>query len=179
MAHISGQGVCGLAGIRGKIFAFAFVALILVAAPAFAVSSGEAAYAGGTSASISNGTIGKLDVAGAERLVFRTAPIPGASAGEIDIPYSTITHFQYSTEAVHHMGVLPTIAVALVKRRERKHFFTITYTDASNGAQVAIFEVPKGEPPALLAILRARAAQACGKQAVNYCGGNLGGANGW
>lgn len=35
--------------------------------------------------------------------------------------------------------------------------------------QAAIFEVPKGDPPGLLAILRARAAQACRVQGSN-CG---------
>jgi phosphatidylglycerophosphate synthase len=173
----TGQGSRVTSAVRGAFASALIAAILLGAAPAFAVGAGEVAYTGGTSASIPNGTIGKLDVAGAERLVFRTAST--ASVGEIDIPYSTITNFQYSTEVAHHIGVLPAIAVGMVKKRERKHFFTISYSDSSNGVQVAIFEVPKGEPPALLAILRARAAQACGKQALNYCGGNLGGANGW
>jgi len=144
--------------------------MLLFTAPALAVSAGEVAYGGGTIAGIPKGTIGTLDIAESETLSFRTAT---STVAGIDIPYARIVNFQYSTEVAHHIGVLPAIAVALVKRRERKHFFTITYSDPSQATQVAIFEVPKGEPPALLAVLRARAAQACGKVAINSCGGNL------
>jgi phosphatidylglycerophosphate synthase len=151
----------------------------LVAAPAFAVSAGEAAYVGGTTASVPNGTLGTLDTAAAEVLAFRYKSPTSAATGEIDIPYAKISNFQYSTEVAHHIGVLPAIAVSLVKRRERKHFFTISYSDKSNATEVAIFEVPKGRPPALLAILRARASQACGKLPVNACGGKAGQGSGW
>jgi hypothetical protein len=172
MAHISCMGV-GVAGICRKIFGVTFVALTLFAAPAFAVNAGETAYTGGTIASIPVDTIGTLDMGVAEKLVFRSKASGAAAAGEIDIPYAVITNFQYSTEVAHHIGVLPAIAVGLVKKRERKHFFTITYTDSAKGTQVAIFEVAKDEPKVLLLILRARAPQACGKVGVNFCGGTL------
>jgi hypothetical protein len=49
------------------------------------------------------------------------------------------------------------VAVGIVRRRERKHFFTIAYHDASGTPQTAVFEVPKHDPRGLLAIMRARA----------------------
>jgi phosphatidylglycerophosphate synthase len=164
-----------------KSFASAVVVagMLLIAAPAFAVSAGEAAYTGGTAGGIAKGTVGTLDTTSAEKLAFRYASSGAATSGEIDIPYAMITNFKYSTEVAHHMGVLPAIAVALVKRRERKHFFAISYTDASNAKQVAIFEVPKRDPRVLLAVLRARASQACGKGSVDYCGGSLELGAGW
>jgi hypothetical protein len=61
--------------------------------------------------------------------------------------------------------------VALVKRRERKHLISISFTDESNAPQAAIFEVGKHDPPALLAILRTRASQACGRNG-QMCGGD-------
>ena len=52
-------------------------------------------------------------------------------------------------------------------------FFTISYSDPSKTTQVVVLEVPKDEPKVLLPILRARASQACGKVAANFCGGTL------
>jgi len=151
----------------------------MIAAPAFAVTTGEAEYLGGTVAGTANGTIGALDTTAAEKLVFRYKPSPtiaastAATSAEIEIPYASIQSFQYSTEVTYHIGVLPAIAVSLVKKRMRKHFFTISYTDLSKTTQVVVLEVPKDEPKVLLPILRARASQACGKVAANFCGGTL------
>jgi hypothetical protein len=57
-----------------------------------------------------------------------------------------------------HLGVLPTIAVGLVKMRRHSHFFRISYRGQDGAVQVAVFEVPKQMPRALEAI-RARCAQ--------------------
>jgi hypothetical protein len=59
----------------------------------------------------------------------------------------------------HHLGVLPAIAVSLVKKRQRKHFLRIAYHDEFKTPQVAIFEVPKKMPLTLFAILQQRAPQ--------------------
>jgi phosphatidylglycerophosphate synthase len=138
-----------------------FVLLLssIFAVPTFAVEAGQVAYTSGT-LTVAQGTIGSLDIRVPTTLVFKfTAATSGS--GEIDIPYDKITGFVYRTEVAHHIGVLPAIAVSLVKRRERKHYFTINFNDPSGTAQVAIFEVPKQDPPALLATLRSRSPQAC------------------
>jgi hypothetical protein len=137
-------------------------------APCFAVEAGQVAYVSGT-LTVPQGSIGELDTTSPEALVFKFAG-SGSAPGEIDISYKNIGSFEYSTEVAHHLGVLPAVAISLVKRRERKHFFTIRFTDPSDVPQAAIFEVPKGDPPGLLAILRARAPQACRAQGSN-CGG--------
>jgi hypothetical protein len=136
---------------------FVFSALLTV--PTFAVAAGQVMYASGT-LTVAQGTIGSLDIRVPTTLVFKFAAISSGS-GEINIPYDKITGFVYRTEVAHHIGVLPAIAVSLVKRRERKHYFTISFNDSSGAAQVAIFEVPKQDRPALLATLRARSPQAC------------------
>jgi hypothetical protein len=134
-------------------------ALGLLAVPAFAVEAGQVAYTSGTLA-VPQGTIGSLDTASPTVLVFRFTATDLAP-GEIDIAYKNIGSFEYSTEVAHHLGVLPAIAVSLVKRRERKHFFSIKFTDSAGVVQAVIFEVPKNDPPGLLAILRARSPPAC------------------
>jgi phosphatidylglycerophosphate synthase len=143
---------------------------LLVGVPAFAVDAGQIAYVTGTLA-IPQGMIGSFDTASPAVLVFKYAA-PGGDPSEVEIAYKNIGGFEYSTEVAHHLGVLPAVAVGLVKRRERKHFFTFKFTNSSGVAQAAIFEVPKNDPPGLLAILNARAPQACRMQKMN-CGARV------
>jgi phosphatidylglycerophosphate synthase len=146
---------------------FVFELSVLLVAPCFAVEAGQVAYMSG-SLTVPQGTIGGFDTMSPEALVFKFTA-SGSAAGEVDIAYKNIGSFEYSTEVAHHLGVLPAVAVGLVKRRERRHFFTIKFTDSSDVPQAAIFEVPKGDPPGLLAILRARAPRACRLPGLN-CG---------
>ena len=129
------------------------------AEPAFAVEAGQIVYVSGTLA-VPSGAVGSFYTASPTALVFKFG-VPGASSGEIAIEYKSIVAFDYKSELARHLGVLPAIAVGLVKKRERKHFFSIKFTDAANVTQAAIFEVPKNDPPGLLAILNARSPQAC------------------
>ncbi len=77
---------------------------------------------------------------------------------------------EYSQQVARHLGVLPAIAVGLVKRRQRRHFLRISYHDESSTAQVAIFEVSKETPHTLLAILEVRAPQGCKPHGNGRCG---------
>jgi hypothetical protein len=157
-------------GRRRVIFTGSLVLVLgaeLLATRAFAVESGQVAYTGG-SLSVAQGTIGSFDVTSSTALVFKYAG-PGASANEVAIEYKNIRGYSYTSEVAYHLGVLPAIAVGLLKSRERRHFLTIRYLDSADVAQAAVFEVAKSDPQALLAVLRARAPQACGSPMLN-CG---------
>jgi hypothetical protein len=147
--------------------AVTFSISLLVSVPAFAVDAGQVAYTGG-SLSISQGTVGSFDATSPAALIFRFTGA-GTRAGQVDIEYKDIRGYSYTTEVAYHLGVLPAIAVGLLKQRERKHFLTIRFTDSAGVAQAAVFEIAKNDPPALLAILRARAPHACGSPMLN-CG---------
>jgi hypothetical protein len=151
-------GRIGKALLRSSLGIVAFLSLAI---PALAVDAGEVAYVSGTS-SVPSGTLGILETTSTTTLVFTTkSSNQSPNKAEIDIPYQGIQSFQYYTEVAHHLGVVPAIAVSLVKRRERRHLFSVSYTDKANTTQVAVFEVSKNAPPGLLAILRARAPQGC------------------
>jgi len=79
---------------------------------------------------------------------------------QVEIACKNISAISYTNELAHHLGVLPTIAVGLARKRERRHLVTIKYTDASGTVQAVIFEVSMNDAPALLVVLRARAPQA-------------------
>jgi hypothetical protein len=132
-----------------------------------AVEGGQVMYVGGTVVALKEGVSGKLDATSPKVLSF------DYSGGKLVIPFEMIDSFEYSRQVARHLGVLPAIAVGLVKRRQRRHFFRISYHDENKAPQVVIFEVSKEMPHTLLAILQARAPQGCGLQTYAKCGVQL------
>jgi hypothetical protein len=133
----------------------ALLLFLALALPAEAVEDGQVMYFGGTVPAIAPGLIGRLDTTSETSLTF------GAANTKLVIPYAAITSYEYSTEVTHHLGVLGAIAVGLLKKRERQHFFRISYLDAGNVSQVAVFEVPKHLPRTIQAVLDTRAPKKC------------------
>jgi hypothetical protein len=138
--------------------------LVLTPLTTSAVEGGQVMYVGGTVVTLKEGVTGNLDTSSQTGLSF------DYSGGKLVIPFETIDSYEYSQRVARHLGVLPAIAVGLVKRRQRRHFFRISYHDESKVSQVAIFEVSKEIPHTLLAILRVRAPQGCKPQTNARCG---------
>jgi hypothetical protein len=74
------------------------------------------------------------------------AYLRSSQATRFSIAYDKIKKIEYHKEVAFHLGVAPAIVVGLIKKRERKHFFTITYTDEAGVRQAAVFEVAKDAP---------------------------------
>jgi hypothetical protein len=129
--------------------------LFALVAPLLAVEGNQVMYTGGTVAALTVHTIGHLDTTSETALGFES------SGARLLIPYADIQSFEYSTDVAHHLGVVAGVAIALLKKRERRHFFRITYLGPDHTTQVAVFEVPKQMPRTLEAVLHARAPQAC------------------
>lgn len=137
--------------------------LLAMSLPAGAVEDGQVIYAGGTVPALQAGVLGRLDTTSETMLSFEYA------GNKLVIPYARIESFQYYEQVARHLGVLPAIAVGLVKRRQRKHFFQISYRDGGNSGQVAVFEVSKQMPQTLSAILQTRSPQGCKPSYVTRC----------
>jgi hypothetical protein len=132
-----------------RILPFCFLLLSLSAS---ALENGHAKYVGGTLPGVTPGIVGKLDTTSDTSLIFEHA------GHRVEIPYASIESRKYSKEVARHLGVLPTIAVGLLKVRQHRHFFRISYrVPGAAAAQVVIFEVPKQMPRTLEAILETRA----------------------
>jgi len=131
---------------------FGFSAVVAASAEVY---GSQVAYVAGTVPGVQAGVVGVLETTSPDNLVFR------ASQSTAQIPYARISTFEYHRELRFHIGVLPAIAVGLVKRRDRLHYFTITWKDAQDVPQTALFEVSRHAPEGLLAILRARAPKVC------------------
>jgi hypothetical protein len=147
-----------------RIIAVCLLILVLMPLSMPAVEDDQVMYVGGTVGILKKGVVGKLDTTSQTALNFES---PG---GRLVIPFEGIDSYEYSQQVARHLGVLPAIAVGLVKRRQRRHFFRITYHDDSKTQQVAIFEVSKETPRSLLAVLQGRAPQGCKPQATGKCG---------
>jgi hypothetical protein len=128
-----------------------FLLLVLVSLPAVAVSGQNVKYVGGTPPTLNPGVIGTFDITSESGLTFQHGN------NKLTIPYSSIESSQYSQEVARHMGFLPTVAVCLLKVRQHRHFFRISYHDDHSVEQVAIFEVPKHMPRTLSVVFETRA----------------------
>jgi hypothetical protein len=140
----------------------AFGLVLLLSLPAAAANAGRVKYAGGTVPGVNIGTVGTLDTTAETSLTFDYA------GKKLLIPYASIESFDHSETVARHLGVLPTIVVGLIKARQRRHFFRISYRDshrdpsrsldsgANDVAQVVVFEVSKQMALPLQAVLVAR-----------------------
>jgi len=145
-----------------KILGLCLLALAPLATSA--VENSQVLYVGGTTGSVKEGVVGKLDTTSQTALSFEY------SGGKIVIPFEMVDSYEYSQPVARRLGVLPAMAVGLVKRRQHKHFFRISYHNENQTPQVAVFEVSKEMPRTLLAILQARAPQGCKPKPNAVCG---------
>jgi len=146
-----------------KQFIAVFLLLILIPMAAEAVEGDNVMYAGGTAVGIKEGSIGKLDTKSLSALSFESAGVT------LTIPYAKIDSYEYWHPVARHLGVLPAIAVGMVKKRQRRHFFRISFRDEAGDLRVAVFEVPKQMPPVLLGILGAKAPGKCAPTINVFC----------
>jgi hypothetical protein len=128
-----------------------FSFFLLLSLSASALEDGHAKYVGGTVPGVEAGTVGRLDTTSEASLIFLRA------GNKLEIPYASIESYEYSKDVTVHLGVLPTIAVGMVKMRRHSHFFRISYRGQDGAVQVVVFEVPKQMPRTLQAILQTRA----------------------
>jgi hypothetical protein len=97
-------------------------------------------YVGGTVTTPAGSTEGTLDLSSPDVLRFRS------STNSVDIPWDSIQSWDCSAQLAHHLGVLPTIAVGLVRKRQRVHYFRVVWWDRNHNVQGMLFEIPKQFP---------------------------------
>lgn len=132
-----------------------FYFLLLLWLSAFAIDEGHARYVGGTVQGVPAGVIGHLDTTSTTSLIFEQA------GNKVGIPYAFIDSYEYSKDVTRHLGVLPAIAVGLVKMRRHSHCFSISYRTETGGPAQIVLEVSKDMPRILRAILDTRAPGTC------------------
>lgn len=134
--------------------------ILFVSYQANALENFDVLYEGGTLPGVAAGTVGRLDTTGNESMTFDSGTV------KVSISYDAMDSYQYSEEVARHLGVLPAIGTGLLRHRQKRHFFRISFHDTQGRSQVVILEVPKHMPHAVQAVLETRAPHACGKQSL-------------
>ena len=136
---------------------------MLLGIPVVALDGPEAQYLNGTAPGVKEGSTGTLDTTVATALEFH------AGAAGFSIPYEGVKSYRYQEEKRFRLGVLPAIAVGLVKARAERHLVTISWKDAAGVAEVVTLEASKDDALGLVALLRVRAPKACAARMGPTC----------
>jgi hypothetical protein len=112
-----------------------------------AVGRDEAMYVRGTLSAFKARTEGKLNTQSETDLLFNAG-----KRGSVTIPYRAIASLEF--EQVERTVVIIGLAPPVSKRLY--YYLTITYRDAENKEQSAVFELGKGVVRPMLTILEAR-----------------------
>lgn len=132
-----------------KVLCCFLMSVFTVAAQA--ASGSGVVYVGGTISTPVAGSSGTLDYSSPDQLQFRSP------AGTVSIPWQKIDSWSCSSATAHHIGVLPAIAVGLVRKRQRIHYFSVKWQTDSGIEQAVLLEVPKDLPRTLHVVMSARA----------------------
>ena len=120
-----------------------------------AVEQGQVRYLGGTLDNSKVGAVGRLDLSAPRSITYESGK------SHFTIPYDLIVSYQYNEEVTHHLGVLPSIAVGLLKHRQHRHVFTISYLNDQGSKEIAVFEVSKQAAVGVRAVLDAKGIHTC------------------
>ena len=124
---------------------------LILALPLAAVEPGvKAEFVGGTVSGIAAKTNLRLDLTGADTLVFHSGNT------ELGIAYQKINTVEYGQNVSRRYAAAVLISPLLLLSKSHQHFVTIGYIDQEGKQQALVFRVEKGDIRSLLASLEAR-----------------------
>jgi hypothetical protein len=110
----------------------------------------KAQFVGGTPAGISAKTTSRLDLTGAQEMVFR------CGKADLRIAYQKVSTLEYGQNVSRRYAAAILISPLLLLSKARKHFVTLGYVDGEGRQQALVFRVEKGDIRSVLASLEAR-----------------------
>jgi hypothetical protein len=110
----------------------------------------KAQFVGGTVSGIALKTSVRLDLTGADKLIFHLDNI------ELGVPYQKINTVEYGQTVSRRYAEAVLISPLLLLSKSRKHFVTIGYVDETGKQQALVFRVEKSDIRSVLASLEAR-----------------------
>lgn len=139
--------------MRNRIVAIAICVAMFVPFAVAGLDSHKSEYVGGTVGSIKEGTEGTPSTSDEKLYTFTY------KAGKLEIPYDRVDGLEYGQKAGRRLGLALTISPWLLLSKKRKHFLTISWKDANDKQQAAVFEIGKDIIRVELATLEARTGQ--------------------
>jgi hypothetical protein len=110
----------------------------------------KAQFIGGTLVGVAAKSGARLDLTGAEGLLFR------CGTTELTIAYQKINTVEYGQNVSRRYAAAILISPILLLSKTRKHYVTLGYMDAEGKQQALVFRVQKGDIRSVLAGLEAR-----------------------
>ena len=145
-----------------RVIAGLVLAAMMMSVSAMAMDGPEVQYVNGTAPGVKEGSTGRLNTSLPKALEFE------AGATGFSIPWDGVQTYKYCVENRFRLGVLPTIAVGILKARSKRHLVTIEWKDADGVAQLVTLETSRDDARGLIGMLRARSTQAC-KERAGQC----------
>jgi hypothetical protein len=124
--------------------------LVLSLAVAAATPGVKAQFVGGTLPGLPIKANARLDITGADALVFR------CGTTEVRITYQRINTLEYGQSVSRRYAAAILISPVLLLSKSRKHFITVGYVDTEGKQQALVLRVNKGDIRSVLAGLEAR-----------------------
>ena len=147
-----------------KRLAATAVLLALSAAAIQAVDGDKAMYVGGTVAGLAEKSEGKLDTKSEQNAVFEAG-----KKGSVAIPYSAITELEYGQKAGRRVAVAVLVSPLALFSKKRNHYLTISYKDAADKEQAAVFELGKDIVRTTMKVLEVRSGKEISFQDEEAC----------
>lgn len=107
-------------------------------------------YVGGTVTAIKEQTEGTCSTVDEKVFTFQY------NGGKLDIPYDRMNALEYGQKAGRRVGLAIAVTPVALLSKKRKHFLTISYLDADQKQQAAVFELGKDIVRTTLASVQAR-----------------------
>jgi hypothetical protein len=110
----------------------------------------KAQFIGGTLPGVSAKSGARIDLTGADALVFQCRGV------ELHIAYQRINTLEYGQSVSRRYAAAILVSPVLLLSKSRKHFVTLGYVDLEGKQQALVFRVEKGDIRSVLAGLEAR-----------------------
>ena len=110
----------------------------------------KAQFIGGTLPGVSAKSSARIDLTGADALVFH------CGGAELRIAYQRINTLEYGQNVSRRYAAAILISPVLLLSKSRKHYVTLGYVDVDGQQQALVFRVEKGDIRSMLASLEAR-----------------------
>ena len=110
----------------------------------------KAQFVGGTPAGLTAKSTARLDLSGADEMVFRCGPT------DLRIPYRKVDTLEYGQTVSRRWAAAVLVSPVLLLSKSRRHFVTLGYEDADGKRQVLVFRIDKGDIRPVLMSLEAR-----------------------
>lgn len=110
----------------------------------------KAQFIGGTLPGVSAKSSARINLTGADSLVFR------CNASELHIAYQSINTLEYGQNVSRRYAAAILISPILLLSKSRRHYVTLGYVDVEGKQQALVFRIEKGDIRSVLAGLEAR-----------------------